>query len=85
MKFYEMLVQVAGRLVFEQRLSYQTLRRDLGLDEAAIADVRAELLFRGVARDEAGKGLVWAGASLVPDSELRIPNLTQPPTLRPQP
>jgi class 3 adenylate cyclase/tetratricopeptide (TPR) repeat protein len=62
MKFYETLISVAGRLVFEQRLPYQALRRDLGLDDLDIRDVRAELLFRGVARDEDGKGLVWTGA-----------------------
>lgn len=85
MKFYEMLVQVAGRLVFEQRLSYQTLRHDLGLDDVTIADVRAELLFRGVARDEDGKGLVWAGASPVPGFEVQVSSSLQPLAPNPQP
>src|SRR5262249_44377998 len=56
-----MLIQVTGRLVLEQRLSYQTLRRDLGLDEAEIADLCTELLFRGIAQHEDGKGLVLDG------------------------
>ncbi len=62
-KFYEMLVQVTGRLVLERRLSYQTLRHDLGLDDAEITDLCTELLFRGIAHDEEGKGLVWTGNS----------------------
>lgn len=68
MQFYEMLIRVAGRLVLEQRLSYQTLRRDLGLDEAEIADVCTELHFRGIAHHEDGKGLVWIGHSSLASS-----------------
>jgi class 3 adenylate cyclase/predicted ATPase len=77
MKFYEILINVTGRLVFEQRLSYLALRRDLGLNDVEIQDVRTELLFRGVARDEDNKGLVWTGALTTREpkwlDEVRLP------------
>jgi class 3 adenylate cyclase/predicted ATPase len=72
MKFYEVLVTVAGRLLLEQRLPYQALRRDLGLNEQEIEDVRAELVFRGVAHDEDGKGLVCTGGMTTRDAKRQV-------------
>lgn len=72
-----MLIRVAGRLVFEQRLPYQALRRDLGLDDLEIEDIRAELLFRGVARDEDGKGLVLIGIAARRDGRLHLESVAQ--------
>src|SRR5215471_13849384 len=80
-QFYELLIRVTGRLVLEQRLSYLTLRRDLGLDESEIADICTELHFRGIAHDENGKGLVWIGASHVSSSTFQVPLSTQPQSI----
>ena len=46
-------------LQHEGRLTYRTLMQLCGLDQALMAAVRDELLFKRVARDEHGQGLVW--------------------------
>jgi class 3 adenylate cyclase len=43
----------------EGRLTYTTLMQLCGLDQALMEVVRDELLFKRVARDEHGQGLVW--------------------------
>ena len=53
------LVLVRALLQREGRLSYRSLARICGLDEAGLADFREDLLFQRLARDEDGKGLVW--------------------------
>ena len=53
------LVLVWALLQREGRLSYRHLMRICGLDEAGLADLREDLLFQRLARDEDGKGLVW--------------------------
>src|SRR4029453_16515370 len=53
-------------LQHEGRLTYRTLMQLCGLDQALMEAVRDELLFKRVARDEHGQGLVWRdGASAV--------------------
>ena len=44
MRFFEVLVQVVGLLVLEQRLSYQALKRLFDLDDAYLADIKVELI-----------------------------------------
>jgi class 3 adenylate cyclase/predicted ATPase len=46
-------------LQHEGRLTYRTLMQLCGLDHALMEAVRDELLFKQVARDEHGQGLVW--------------------------
>src|SRR5262245_48958179 len=46
-------------LQHEGRLTYRTLMQLCGLDQALMEAVRDELLFKRVARDEHGQGLVW--------------------------
>ena len=46
-------------LQHEGRLTYRTLMQLCGLDQALMQAVRDELLFKRVARDEHGQGLVW--------------------------
>jgi class 3 adenylate cyclase/predicted ATPase len=43
----------------EGRLTYRTLKQIFGLDDAFLEALREELVFKQVARDEQGKGLVW--------------------------
>ena len=62
MRFFEVLVQVVGLLVLEQRLSYQALKRLFDLDDAYLEDIKVELIdVRQLARDHAGRMLVWTG------------------------
>ena len=60
------LVLVRALLQREGRLSYRSLMRICGLDEAGLADLREDLLFQRLARDEDGKGLVWIGSAPPP-------------------
>src|SRR5262245_25381436 len=46
-------------LQHERRLTYRTLMQLCGLDQALMEAVRDELLFKRVARNEHGQGLVW--------------------------
>jgi class 3 adenylate cyclase/predicted ATPase len=65
MRFFEVLVQVVGLLVLEQRLSYQALKRLFDLDDAYLEDIKVELIdVRQLARDHAGRMLVWTGEGL---------------------
>ena len=61
------LVLVRALLQREGRLSYRSLARICGLDEVGLADLREDLLFQRLARDEDGKGLVWTGSAPLPD------------------
>src|SRR5262249_7285653 len=67
MRFFEVLAQVVGLLVLEQRLSYQALKRLCDLDDAYIEDLKVELIeVRQLARDHEGRMLVWTGEGLTP-------------------
>ena len=67
MRFFEVLVQVVGLLVLEQRLSYQALKRLFDLDDAYLEDIKVELIdVRQLARDHEGRMLVWTGKGLAP-------------------
>ena len=60
-RFHALLPGVMGLLQREGRVTYRTLKYVFGLDEAFLEEVRQELLFKQVARDEQGEGLVWTG------------------------
>jgi class 3 adenylate cyclase len=61
LRFHTLLAAVMWLLQRDRRITYRTLMSSLGLDAAWLAEIRAELLFRQVARDEQGEGLVWTG------------------------
>src|SRR2546428_4586826 len=72
MDFYAVLDQVVDLLRSRQRATYRTLKRQFNLDDAALEDLKEELLFtHPQIVDEEGRGLVWAGdsgsASAAPD------------------
>jgi class 3 adenylate cyclase/predicted ATPase len=69
MRFFEVLVQIVGLLVLEQRFSYQALKRLFDLDDAYLEDIKVELIdVRQLARDHEGRMLVWTGEGLAPPS-----------------
>src|SRR5262245_61684718 len=62
MKFSEIIEQASALLQRKGRITYRALQREFTLDEAALADLRDELIEgEQVARDENGKVLVWTG------------------------
>src|SRR5262245_3106957 len=58
-RLYGVLHLALVLLQHEGRLTYRTLMQPFGLDQALMEAVRDELLFKRVACDEYGQGLVW--------------------------
>ena len=66
MTFYEVLEQVIALLQQHGRVTYRALKRQFGLDDDYLDDLKAELIdARQLAVDEAGKVLVWTGEAAV--------------------
>jgi predicted ATPase/class 3 adenylate cyclase len=62
MDFYTMLDQAIAVLRQRQRVTYRALKRQFALDDDALEDLKAELLYAyPQVRDDAGQGLVWTG------------------------
>jgi class 3 adenylate cyclase len=60
MTFYEVLEQVVALLQRHGRVSYRALKRQFDLDDAFVADLKAELLDSPYpVQDEEGQALVW--------------------------
>jgi class 3 adenylate cyclase len=60
MDFYAILDQVVVLLRQRQRVTYRALKRQFALDDEALADLTAELLYaHPQVRDDAGQGLLW--------------------------
>ena len=63
MDFLAVLDQVVDLLRQRGRLTYRTLKRQFGLDDEVLADLKEELIdAQRVAVDEDGRILVWTGA-----------------------
>src|SRR5438067_5702034 len=64
MTFEEILDQAIAMLQRRGRLPYGTLQRQFQLDDAALATLKDELLYsQPHVVDDAGRGLVWTGAT----------------------
>ena len=62
MDFYAILDQVVALLRQRQRVTYRALKRQFALDDDALADLTAELLYtHPQVCDDAGQGLLWTG------------------------
>jgi class 3 adenylate cyclase len=62
MKFYEVVEQVLALLQREGRVSYRALKREFGIDDDYLEDLKAEIIeAKRLAIDEDGKVLVWRG------------------------
>src|SRR5215831_19411928 len=65
MTFEEILDQAEAMLQRRGRMTYRTLKRQFGLDDEALADLKDELIKAvQVARDENGEVLVWIGQGI---------------------
>src|SRR6202040_2506075 len=62
--FSKTLTFVAGLLCLEKRVSYRRLRREFGLDDETLEDLRHELIVKRLAVDEGGQGLAVVGTAL---------------------
>ena len=72
MKFSEIVAQASALLQRKGRITYRALQREFTLDEAALADLKDELIEgEQVARDENGKVLVWTGGTTKEETENR--------------
>src|SRR5437764_4521634 len=74
MDFYTILDQIIALLRQRQRVTYQALQRLFHLDEAALNDLKAELLYvYPQVREDPGRGLVWS------DDTATAPPVGSPP------
>ena len=58
---YLMLRGVMWLLQHERRVTYRELKHTFGLDEDLLEEIREELIFKGLAYDQDGKGMAWTG------------------------
>ena len=77
------ITRIIALLQREGRVTYWVLQQEFGLDETILEGIRRELIFKGIARDEGGLGLVWTGsaASVLPPSQAALlqPTFAAPP------
>src|SRR5215472_9842506 len=73
MDFYAVLDEVLELLQCHKRVTYRALKRQFGLDDAYLEDLKAEIIeARQLAVDQDGTMLVWAGVA---------PSLPEPPAV----
>jgi predicted ATPase/class 3 adenylate cyclase len=84
MTFEEILDNAIAMLQRRGRLTYGTLKRQFQLDDAALEDLKDELIYgQRLAADEDGRVLVWTGETVV--SPVTTPRVPQPAPLGPLP
>src|SRR5215475_14259905 len=84
MTFEEILDQATAMLQRRGRLTYSTLKRQFQLEDAALEDLKDELIYgQRLAADEDGRVLVWTGETVV--SPMTTPRALQPAPLGPPP
>ena|SRR2546425_6264198 len=81
MDFYTLLDHVVDLLQRRRRVSYRALKRQFGLDDDYLEDLKAELIkSQRLAVDEDGDVLVWTGH---PEAPPAAPPPTSPPAAEP--
>ncbi len=74
MTFSEVIEQASDLLQRKGRMSYRALKREFDLDDAALDDLKDELIeIQELAVDRDGKMLVWTGDQESTREELRPP------------
>ena len=81
MDFYELVDQVVKLLRQRKRLTYRSLKRQFDLDDEALTDLKAEILYsQPQVVDDEGAGLIWTGdAGDTTVSALRAGHKSQQP------
>jgi class 3 adenylate cyclase/tetratricopeptide (TPR) repeat protein len=78
MDFYAVLDQVLDLLRQRGRVTYNALKRQFGLDDACLQDLKDEIIeAQRVAVDEDGRVLVWTGGVAAPPPPAAIPVAVQ--------
>jgi predicted ATPase/class 3 adenylate cyclase len=78
MTFEEILDQAIAMLQRRGRLTYGTLKRQFQLDDAALEDLKNELIEgQRLALDERGNVLVWTGSEIAPPHPSAFPTSSQ--------
>ena len=87
MTFEEILDQAVVMLQRRGRLTYGTLKRQFQLDDAALDDLKEQLLYaHPQVVDDAGRGLVWTGETAGSPTAPPLPSLyRQNHRVRPRP
>jgi hypothetical protein len=77
MTFEEILDQAVAMLQRRGRLTYGTLKRQFHLDDAALDDLKEQLLYaHPQVGDDAGRGVVWTGETAgSPTAPPHLPSL----------
>src|SRR5262245_59237115 len=74
MDFYAVLDQVLDLLRQRGRVTYNALKRQFGLDDACLQDLKDEIIVaQRVAVDEDGTVLVWIGGAAAPPLSATAP------------
>jgi class 3 adenylate cyclase/tetratricopeptide (TPR) repeat protein len=74
MTFEEILDRAVAMLQRRGRLTYSTLKRQFQLDDAALEDLKNELLYaHPEVRDDAGRGLIWSSDTSITPSATTAP------------
>src|SRR5215471_14687981 len=80
MDFYAVLDQVLDLLRQRGRVTYNALKRQFGLDDACLQDLKDEIIAaQRLAVDEAGTVLVWTGDVLAPPPPAAAPAQSRAP------
>jgi class 3 adenylate cyclase/tetratricopeptide (TPR) repeat protein len=80
MTFEDVLDQAISMLQRRGRLTYRTLQRQFQLDDAALEDLKEELIYgQRLAVDEEGRVLVWSGATGPSTAASVFPPSPRPP------
>ena len=75
MDFYAVLDQVLELLRQRGRVTYNALKRQFGLDDASLQDLKDEIIeAQRVAVDEDGRVLVWTGGVATPPTAAVTPD-----------
>src|SRR5690348_9462672 len=83
MTFDEVLERVLEMLQRRGRVSYRALKRQFDLDEAYLADLKAEIVeVHRLAVDQDGTMLVWTGATTAPPTSPQRAQPQAPPDER---
>src|SRR5215471_4086987 len=81
MDFYEVLGQVLALLQRQGRVSYRALKRQFGVDDAYIEDLKEEIIHaQRLAVDEDNRVLVWTGEA---ETAQAVNSQTAQPTQQP--
>jgi class 3 adenylate cyclase/tetratricopeptide (TPR) repeat protein len=74
MDFYEVVTQVRALLQRQKRVSYRALKRQFGLDDAYLEDLKEEFLYAHAATVEADdRGFVWVGEQATASAPPSVP------------